>query len=627
MENVLTPLVVGTAGHIDHGKTTLVKALTGQDTDRLPEEKMRGITIDLGFAHMVLPSGRPLAFVDVPGHERFVRNMVAGVHGMDAVMLVVAADEGVMPQTEEHLAILRLLGVSRGLTVITKADLVEPDLIGVVQEMVTEAVRGTFLEAAPVVLVDAVSGRGLAELVATLDAVLKEAMPRDAEGPVRLPIDRVFTVKGFGTVVTGTLVRGQVAPDASLELVPSGHIARVRGVQVHNRPVSRARAGQRVAVNLVGVDRDEVRRGQVLSTPGTLNAVGVAAVALELLGTSPPLQDRARVHVHAGTAEILGRVYFFDREELAPGQSAYAELRLEGELAMERRDRFLLRSYSPVVTIGGGVVVEAGVHHRRNESGLLARLERLHHGDAAAVVKDVLLSAPWPWELSEVARVTQESPHQIEAILRDDKELVRLHDRYAWGRRQLEAWNEQAQAVVSEYVRARPIKPGMPVDELKVQVAPKWPLKVFQAALAEPPWVWDREWVRLTPEAPPWSEAERRDVEQVYDAIRQGGFRPPNFGDIQKALGLSRSRFEDVMEFLVQQGRVHRLEDGVVLADEVYEWGRQKVVEALRSQAALTTAELKDVLGVSRRYAVLFLELLDRHHVTRRVGERRELVP
>ena len=622
----LYPVIIGTAGHIDHGKTTLVKALTGQDADRLPEEKARGITIDLGFAHMALPSGQRVAFIDVPGHERFVRNMVAGVHGMDAVVLVVEADEGIMPQTEEHLAILRLLGVTRGLTVITKAGLVDEEMLELVRALVAEAVSGTFLEHAPVVAVDALTGLGMDTLIAELDRLSAGIERPTHRGVVRLPIDRVFSVKGFGTVVTGTLVSGTIRAEALLELVPTGQTVRVRGVQVHNQSVGDALSGQRVAVNLAGVERVEVARGQVLATPGTLRGVDVVVAELELLPDSPGVADKTRVHVHAGTAEALARLYFFDRDELGPGETAYAEIRLESTMPLARHDRLLIRSYSPVVTIGGGPVLEAGVHHRKKEPGLLSRLERLSHSDDMSVVSESLQSSMMPVEIAEVERQSGLTRDELAEGMQADPAIVRLDDRYLWHAAAVESWMAKAEQVVRAYLLQHPVKPGMPRDELKARLAPKWALRMFQAVLAQTPWVVDREWIRFAPQEPALSAAHAEALEKVYAAILDGGLRPVGFEEVQATVGIGSPLFDDILERLFLEGRLLRLEDGLAVALGAYQEGRRLVAEAIRDRGPLSTADLKEVLGISRRHAVLFLELLDRERVTRRVGDSRELV-
>ncbi|PSR24092.1 MAG: selenocysteine-specific translation elongation factor [Sulfobacillus acidophilus] len=623
----LYPVIVGTAGHIDHGKTTLVKALTGQDADRLPEEKARGITIDLGFAHMRLASGQRVAFIDVPGHERFVRNMVAGVHGMDAVLLVVAADEGIMPQTEEHLAILRLLGVQRGLTVITKADLVDAEMRALVHELVVDAIQGTFLENAPVVTVDAITGRGINELKMALHELVAGVKRQSVVGPVRLPIDRVFTVKGFGTVVTGTLVSGRIQIEDSLEVVPDGLMVRVRGVQVHNRAETEALSGQRVALNIAGVSYEDVKRGSVLASKGTLRGVNVFTAALELLATSPVVNDNVRVHVHSGTAQALGRIYLIDSQELRPQDTGFVEIRLESALALARRDRFLIRSYSPVVTIGGGVALEVGIHHRRREPGLMKRLERLFAGDDAQAMYDLIARSPMPVAAEEVAARLGLTPAQVMEMGQSQADVIALEGRYLWVESQLLPWDQKARAILLQYVQDRPIKPGMPIDELKSRMAHDWPPRIFRAALQHQGWFFDREWVRLTVEPAPISGQDLAAIQSVYEAVRTGELNPSRFDEIKRRLTLDEKRFEDIVEYLFLQGCLLRLEDGLAMSREAYEQGKELVAQAIRRDGPKSTAELKEALQVNRRLAVLFLELLDRQRVTRRSGDKRELVP
>lgn len=619
-------MVVGTAGHIDHGKTTLVKALTGQDADRLPEEKRRGITIDLGFAHTTLPSGQPLAFIDVPGHERFVRNMVAGVHGMDAVMMVVAADEGVMPQTREHLEILRLLGVQRGLTAITKADLVDRDMIELVQAVVSEALAGTFLEGAPLLVVDAMSGRGLDDLRAVLDGLAAETRARPTSGPVRLPIDRVFTVKGFGNVVTGTLVSGRIALDDSLEMVPAGFAVRVRGLQVHGQTVDEVFCGQRVAVNLAGIDRQAVARGQTLASFGTLRGVRVAAVQFELLASAGELADNTRVHVYAGTAEALARISLFGTRTVESGGVAYAELRLETPLAVRRQDRFLIRSFSPVRTIGGGLILETDVHHKKTESGVIDRLAKLAAGSEEDVLKDVVHRAPAPLDLGVLAERLGMLREEVARVTGDSPDVVVLDSRGVWGRDAFEAWSHRVRAAVAAYLAEHPVKPGMPLDEVRAAFASEWPARVVRAGLERTGLVIDREWVRISETPTPLSERDREHLERVYQAIHQGGLRPVGLTQVADSARLYGSEFDDVVERLFLDGRLMRLEDGLAITRESYQAGERAVRDALQDVSPRSTSDLKDVLGVNRRIAVLFLELLDREHVTRRVGDSRELM-
>ncbi|MBX6377931.1 MAG: selenocysteine-specific translation elongation factor, partial [Clostridia bacterium] len=397
-------MVIGTAGHVDHGKTALIRALTGQDTDRLPEEKRRGISIDLGFAAFPLPSGRVAGIVDVPGHERFVHNMVAGVAGMDAVLLVVAADEGVMPQTREHLDILQLLGVRRGIVVLTKVDLCEPEWVDLVEEEVRAAVAGTFLADAPILRVSSVTGEGLEALKDAVDRLVPTVPARPESGYARLPVDRVFTAPGFGTVVTGTLLSGRVRGEDRLELLPAGRTVRVRQVQVHGQPVDAAVAGNRVALNLVGVERHEVARGDVLITPGALRAGDLLAVRVDVLARAPaPLRNEQRVRVHAGTAEVVARALVLDGEAVEPGAGGYVLFRAERPLVVARGDRILLRTLSPVATLGGGVVLDTGRRYRRGDAEGLRELALRASGRDEDIV-GTILAAGRPVTPQAVAR-------------------------------------------------------------------------------------------------------------------------------------------------------------------------------------------------------------------------------
>ncbi len=620
------PIIMGTAGHIDHGKTTLVKALTGQDTDRLPEEKRRGITIDLGFAHMTLPSGQSVAFIDVPGHERFIRNMVAGVHGMDAVLLVVAADEGVMPQTTEHLAILRLLGVQHGMVVITKADLADEETLDLVKSLVADAVSGTFLERAPVAVVDAISGKGLSELKSHLSGLCESRVQVEDGELVRLPIDRVFSVKGFGTVVTGTLVCGRMNVEDVLELVPTDKTVRVRGLEVHNQPVVQASRGQRVAVNVAGVNREEMVRGRVLASPGSLRGIDVAAVEVELLASSPPLGENTRVHVHSGTAETLGRIFYFDRRQLEPGRMTFAELRLETTIPLKRRDRFLIRAYSPVFTIGGGVVLEVGIHHHRKEALLLPRLASLARDDDTEVLRAVLHPLSGPEDIAVIAQRMGTSAEKVLRFCQDDHQVLILDSRYLWDHAAFLDWLDGLRHTLLEYNRAHPFKPGMPLEVLKSQRALHWPPKAFRSALDRGNLVVDREWVRISQAIDPLKQDQEKVVDAIFQAIAEGGLNPPSFDLVRQRLTIPLEQFDDVVERLFLARRLVRLQDGLAISEAAYQSGRKKVAEALKGGAHLTTSELKEVLGISRRLAVLFLELLDREHVTRRIGDNRELV-
>lgn len=616
------PVIFGTAGHIDHGKTTLVRALTGQDTDRLPEEKARGISIDLGFAQMTLPNGQRAAFVDVPGHERFVRNMVAGVHGMDAVLMIVAADEGIMPQTREHLAILKLLGVERGLTVISKADLVDDEMLALVTEVVEDTVQTTFLGARPTAVVDAVSGHGMDDLRRRLNDLAQDASRREATGAARLPIDRVFTIKGFGTVVTGTLVAGRVQLEDTMQLQPGNLSVRVRRLEVHGESVVRADAGQRVAVNLAGVERDEVVRGQVLAPPGVVQATDLMTVEVEVLDSSDAIATGTRLHVHLGTAEALARIYFFEGDHAEPGGRLFAELRLETPMAASRSDRFIIRSYSPMVTIGGGKVIEIGQHHRRREPGLWDRMTRLSQGDDRGLIVKELDDSPAPLSAGELSKRLGVPVEEIIALISEDPEVAAGHDHDYWSKSQAGRWRERVAEAVRQHQAAHPLQPGMDRESIRSKYAENWSPRAFQWMLeADVPWVLDREWVSLATPSPGPEWLDR--VERVYQALDNAGIQAPNLSQLMQGLSLQDTVGYDVLLYLMERGRVVRMDETVYISDRAAEEGTRMVRDAIRTEGALTTAQLKEALGINRRSAVIFLEWLDRQHVTRRQGETR----
>jgi len=619
-------VVFGTAGHIDHGKTTLVQALTGRDTDRLPEEKQRGISIDLGFAPLTLPSGRPAAFVDVPGHERFIRNMVAGVHGMDAVVLVVAATEGVMPQTVEHLAILDFLGVQRGMVVLTKADLVDDEWLALVESDTRAALAASFLANAPMVAVSAPTGLGLDAVRAVLDQLADQVPLRDTAGLLRLPIDRVFSVRGFGTVVTGTLTRGTISLDEPVQLMPLGIAARVRGLETHGRAITRASAGQRVAVNLAGVGRGQVLRGQVLTRPGQLQPATVGALKLTWLKDAPPLKHRGRVHTYVGTAEALARVYFWDRDELSAGQQAWAEVRWEEPVVIQRGDRVLFRTYSPVITAGGGVVAQVGVHHRRSETGLVQWLEQQLAGDPGTLALEQLDARDAPVALDELARDLGQEVADLAGWLGRHPEARSWPPRWVWSAASEHRVGERLAAVVRQYQEAHPLRPGWPRERQRVEF-PGWEPRLFARLVASrDDLVLDGEWVRTTDFAPRLTPEESRLKDELMSRLEAAGLEPPDVEGLLTALAADTPEGRDVVQWLLSTGQLVRLEDNLLITASAFERAAAAVRTAIREAGPLGTAELRDRLGTSRKYAVPLLERLDAARVTRREGDVRVLV-
>lgn len=626
-------LVLGTAGHIDHGKSALVKALTGTDPDRLPEEKERGVTIELGFARLALPSGRTMGVVDVPGHERFVRQMVAGATGIDIVLLVVAADDGIMPQTREHLAIIDLLGIDRGVVAITKSDLAEPDWLALVEDDVRGLLRGTSIGGAPVVAVSARTGAGLDELLAQLDAVAAETHARHADLPFRLPVDRVFTISGAGTVVTGTLWSGSVRRDDAVELYPTHAKARVRSVQVHSSAVEVGTAGQRVALNLVGVDVDDVTRGDIAAAPGTLAVTDrFDALFTYLAGNERPLVSGTRVHVHHGTREVLGRILLMDGEEIARGQRAYAQVRLEESLAPRYDDRFIVRSYSPTLTIGGGVVLDVSPPRRTRprpaERELLDALAA-HDIDAAAV--GLLASRDVPMTSAEVATALGVPRAGVaDALSRAGLERLKAGgETYFLTVTMRDELLERVREQLLAFHVANPKATGIAVLALRDRVRRGLPDRVFDAvlalAVAGGMAVADRGLVRHPEAAASAVAAEEAAGTALLPLLRAQGLAPSTVADLAGAAGVDAQVARRVLTRLAAEGSVVRLGSELHFAKEAVDGSRDAVVAWLTAHGRATAAELRDAIGVSRKYAIPLLEYLDAQGVTKREGDERVL--
>jgi selenocysteine-specific elongation factor len=626
--------VVGTAGHIDHGKTALVKALTGIDTDRLPEEKARGITIDLGFAFLEEPDGLTIEIVDVPGHERFVKNMLAGVGGIDLAMLVVAADEGVMPQTREHLAICSLLRIKSGLVVLTKADLVEPDWLELVREDVAGLVRGTFLEGAPILAVSAKTGEGLAELRAGLRRCAAAVEPRRTDQLPRLPIDRVFTVKGFGTVVTGTLTAGRFAIDDRVEVYPRGLTAKIRGLQTHGHPVAEARAGQRTAMNLQALERAAIERGDVVGLAGALVSSLLVDGTLELLAAAPrPLKSRDRIRVHAGTSEIMARALLLDRAELQPGERAFARFRLEAPLVAVPGDRFVVRSYSPMVTIGGGTLLDVDPpRFKRKAPALVAHLTLLEGGSPAEVVEEHVrhagaagarvgpLAARVPFGPDRLRELLGrlEAERRVLAIERD----WYLHPDSDARLRALTV------AALEQFHRTNPLRPGMSREELRGRAggAEERVFAHLLSALDTQGIVKvERDKVRLASHEVRLSPEQQRAVARIEEEYLKAAAAPPSPEESLARAGLSGDEEHELFQLLVAERKLVRVKESLYFHATALDTIQDKVVALLRDRKEIGPGDIKDLLGISRKYAIPLLEYLDARRVTARVGEKRVL--
>jgi selenocysteine-specific elongation factor len=624
--------VVGTAGHIDHGKSALVRALTGIDPDRLEEEKRRGMTIDLGFAHFDLPSGRRVGLVDVPGHERLIRNMLAGATGIDLVLLVVAADEGIMPQTREHLDILRFLQVRSGIVVMNKIDLVtDPEWLELVTEDMRALAAGTFLEGAPILAVSARTGDGIPSLAAAIDAALQEIAPRQVDTPARLPIDRSFTMAGFGTVVTGTLWAGRIRTGDLLELQPSGREVRVRQVQSHGLVVDRAVAGQRVALNIVGVGKDEIVRGNALVSPRSLQPTDLLDVRVQLLQNAPPLGHHGRIRMYVGADEVIGRIRLLDRSRLDPGESAVAQLRLERPTTVARGDPFVLRRYSPMATVGGGEVIT--VHaplRRRGAASAQAVADQATSGfeeqlDAALAVAG--RSGTTADALAREVGATQDRVAAQTQAWAAAHQLVELRGRFFSGRVAQQIQEDVLQTLTA-YHAATPWRRGMPRDELKTRVFESGDDRLYGYALdtlvpAGRIAVED-DFVRLaafSPTRTPVEIAARRTIEEAF---RSGGYAPPGREDVLRGL-VDRAPAERMYQTLLDDGILVNVGGDILFHQSVLQEIQSRVLTHIAEHGEITVATLRDQLGSSRKFTLTVLEYFDTLHLTRRVGDKRVL--
>ncbi|MCC6187662.1 MAG: selenocysteine-specific translation elongation factor [Anaerolineales bacterium] len=627
--------VIGTAGHVDHGKSTLVEALTGIHPDRLKEERERQMTIDLGFAWLTLPDGSEVGVVDVPGHRDFIENMLAGVGGIDAVLFVVAADEGVMPQTREHLAILDLLKIPAGVIALTKADLVDEEWLGLVRADMEAILRGTALETAAVVPVSARTGSGLRDLRQALMAVLADRPPRPDLGRPRLSIDRVFSQAGFGTVVTGTLIDGGLAVGDEVAVLPGELTARVRGLQTHKTKLEQAVAGSRVAINLAGVEVGQLRRGQVVTRSGILRPTALIDVRLDHLADTPlDLKHNAQIKLFTGAAEVLGTVRLLEHEALAPGAAGWAQLVLAEPVVVVKGDRFVVRRPSPAATIGGGVVVDThpGRRHRRRDAAVLARLETLARGTPGELVLQSL-QVLGPAPLSEVlahAGLELSRKAQVLAELQASGELVELEgdalviSRASWSRLQAELGQ-----ILAQYHRENPLRGGMPREEVKSRLAQaleatqrsRWTPKVFNSLMARITQagqvVVNGNAVRRVDHEVQFTAAQRAAIGALLADFRRDPYNTPSAKDSAARVG------DDVLAALVDQGQLVSVSPEVLFLPEVYQTMTERLLAYLATNGKVTVAEARDLFATSRKYALALLERLDAQGITRRVGDER----
>jgi selenocysteine-specific elongation factor len=626
-------IIIGTAGHVDHGKTQLVRALTGIDTDRLKEEQERGISIELGFAPLKLSEGITAGIVDVPGHERFVKNMLAGAGGIDLVILVVAADEGVMPQTEEHLDILELLHVQKAVVVITKVDLVDEEWLLLVEDDVRKLLESTRFSDAPVIPVSVVTGEGLNELRAALEKKAKEVVPKRSVGDARLPVDRVFTITGFGTVLTGTLFSGSLHSGDIMEIQPSGLKGRVRSLQVHGKKVDEVQAGQRVAVNLTGVEVNQVQRGDVLVTPGVFPVVQRITASLYLLKRSPhPLKNWQRIRFHLGTKETFGRVRLLDREQLQPGDNAPVQLELEEKVVAVIHDRFVIRQYSPMTTIGGGEIIEVGgKRYKRFHQDVLAGLERKLTGTPSTRVAEELRSVKSPLSLSDLTVQTgleEKEVCQILDELQDDGEILLLDcggELFAVPISLYEDWLQEVQKNLIQYHRQFPLRGGYPKEELRSRHFKFLSTKLYQELLER--WAENGEIIisgqnlsmpdfsiRLTPD-------QENMIRRARESLMIQPFSPPGSEELLQHLANDL----DLLKYCLQQKMIVKVGEDLYFDQDAVERAWDILSAYLNEHGEIAVAKARDLLGTSRRYCLSLLEYFDRSKKTRRVGDMRVL--
>ncbi len=629
--------VLGTAGHVDHGKTSLVKALTGIDTDRLKEEKERGITIELGFASLRLPSGPTLGIVDVPGHEKFIKHMVAGAAGIDLVLMVIAADEGIMPQTKEHLHICSLLGITTGLVALTKTDLVEPDWLDLVRSEITDYLQGTFLAGAPIVPVSAVNGTGVKELLTCLDNTVARLTEKVDDGIFRLPIDRIFTMKGFGTVVTGTLISDRIKVGEDIQILPENISARIRGIQVHNAPVEEAFSGQRTAINLQGIEKSTLERGNVLVRPQTVWPTQRLDVYFEYLDANTrKLKNRALVRLHTGATEIMTRMVLLEADELSPGQKCFAQLNLASEDVVVAGDHFVLRSYSPVTTIGGGLILDPqpGKHKRKNKK-ILEDLQILRDGTLAQKIPVLLdragfggitsraLALRTGVHVKKVRDALEKLFSSHQAILLSSEEATSLSARLYT---QLE---ELITSSLADYHQKNPLTAGISKEELKAALADTVSVKLFNMVLTglgkKEIIVSDKDNIRLASHHVQLAVDEDALHQSIAATYAQAGLAPPSLSDVLSPFKDQKAKAQTIVKLMLKDGELIKINEDLCFARAALEKLRDEYKAQLIRDGQATPASFKDLTGLSRKFIIPLMEYFDASKLTVRVGDHRIL--
>ena len=634
MKNV----IIGTAGHIDHGKTTLIKALTGRNTDRLKEEKERGISIDLGFTYFDLPSGKRAGIIDVPGHEKFIKNMLAGIGGIDIVVLVIAADEGVMPQTKEHLNILKLLKVKKGIIALTKKDMVDSEWLEMISEQVHLEVEGTFLEEAKIIPVSSIKGDGLAELIAEIDRLAEVVEQKDTAANFRLPIDRVFTVAGFGTVITGTLIAGTIKEGDKVELYPTNLQSRIRSIQVHENSVKEADAGQRVAVNIANVSVAEVHRGNVLSKPDSMEPTMMIDAKMEMLDDAlMTIDNRDRLRLYHGTTEVMCRVVLLDRDELKPGESAFVQLRLEETIACQKSDRFVIRFYSPMITIAGGTILDPNPPKRKRfREDVMEELIIKEKGDPIEIIDQFLLqNSDKFYEKKEVIKqlgLINESFNSILEALKDKSLAVEFkqgEERYYAHTKYLNVVGEQLEKLLAQFHSKNPLKAGISKEEIKSKLFEAVKPRLFDAILdyyvQKKIIKLENQYIAKMDFEVAFTENQAKIKTFLINRYSENKYNPPKFSDILAENKYEKNQIQMVYNALINMGFLVRLEDDIAFVKDAFNEAVQSVKEHINQNGSIQLGEFRDLLGTSRKYAMALLDSFDQQKITKRVEDKRIL--
>ncbi len=631
-------IIIGTAGHIDHGKTTLIKALTGRETDTLNEEKKRGISINLGFTYFDFKSGKRAGIIDVPGHEKFIKNMLAGIGGIDIVLLVIAADEGIMPQTREHLNILELLDIKKGIVVLTKKDMVDDEWLSMIKEDIKEAVSSTFLKDAPIVPVSSVTKEGIDDLVDLVDKMTQEVEDKDLHTEFRLPVDRVFSVSGFGTVVTGTLISGTVKEGDECTIYPEGIESRIRGIQVHETSVNEAYAGQRVAINLANIKKTEVKRGDCVGKVGIMENTMMLNCRLNYLKDAKgPLKPRDRVRVYHGTTEILGRVVILDKETVEPGETALIQIRLEEKMAARRGDKYVIRSYSPMVTIGGGTILDPNPKKSKfGDIKLIEELKLKEQGTPEEIVDQVLkaTSNNYP-KLDDLIKTVGKGIVGLEDILETLSEKgkikifnqtdgnVYIHITY------IDKLKNEALEILDEYHKNNPLKAGISKEEFKTRLVGK---AVKQRLYDDIIKVLSEDTIKVGTKFVSRKDFEikfdRRQEQiknEILNKMKEAAYQPPKPLDLVKSYGREEKAAKMVFDALFEAEVFVKVSSDIFILKEYLDEAREKVVNFLKENGEITPSEFRDMVSTSRKYAVPILEYFDSEKITKRIEDKRVL--